>query len=114
MADTYPLVPNRITNVGIEYKTNIIEYEQGHEQRSSRWESGKKTFKLSHKMLEKDGGSYDTLLNFFNEKKGMFQKFYFVNHIDGITYEVRFNSDNLNFEHINAKFADCEVEVITC
>ncbi|MGA1846762.1 DUF2460 domain-containing protein [Deferribacter abyssi] len=112
MADTYPLQPNRIQTVGIQFKTTVVTFESGYEQRSADWNKPKKTFRLIHQYL--DEKSLKTLTDFFTEKKGGFQKFYFVNHIDGQTYTVRFKSDSLTVERVNAYFSNVEVEVVEC
>jgi len=112
MADTYPLQPNRITTVDVGFQTTIVAFESGYEQRSADWGKPKRTFKLTHKYLNET--ELGILVDFFIEKKGQFQKFYLVNHIDGKTYEVRFKSDRLTIERLNAYFSNVDVEVIEC
>lgn len=110
--DTYPLVPNRISNATPEFKTNIVKSESGHEQRSPNYSQPKKTFRLYHQLLNLN--ELAILTNFFVAKKGSYMKFYFVNHIDNVTYECRFVEDKLPIEFVNAYIANVTVELVTC
>jgi len=110
--DTYPLVPNRIASGGIEFKTTVVEYETGDEQRSADRSSPIRIFRLFHQIL--DNTNQKILEDFFVAKRGRAIKFYFVNHIDKVTYECRFHEDKLQFEYINALFANIILELRTC
>ncbi len=112
MGDTYPLVPNRISSFGTEFKTTIVKFEKGAEQRTANWDEGKKNWTLSHEMLSV--AEKDILEAFHESKRGAYQKFYFVNHHDGQTYEVRFKEDKLKFDPINAFFFNLIVDLVTC
>jgi len=111
MAD-YPITPNRITNIKSTFKTNVLTFENGVEQRSQRWRKSKKTFRLEHYFL--DSVNQKTLTDFFDEQKGQSGSFSFYNYRDGQTYTVRFNSDELDVQAINAGYANISVEVVTC
>lgn len=110
---TYPLTPNRITRAMPEYKTTTIKFERGYEQRSPDHDEPIITFQLQHQMLAV-ATELQTLINFFKARKGSYEKFYFVNHIDNVTYECRFSKDSLEIEYINAFFASVNVELKTC
>lgn len=113
MGDTYPLVPNRILGGDPEFKTTVIDFGKGHDQRCEEWPESKETFRLVHHAL-KVGDTLDTLVNFFKEKKGRLIKFYFANHIDGVTYEVNFKEDRLRIQYINSRYANVELELVKC
>lgn len=112
MADTYPLKPNRITNSTPEFKTTVVRFENGNEQRSASYAIPKTTFRLVHQAIGMQ--ELNIIVDFFKSRKGSYLPFYFVNHIDGKTYKVRFKEDKLNIEYINAYFANIDVELITC
>jgi phage-related protein len=113
MADTYPLVPNRITNIKPEFKTTIVKFEGGYEQRFSNHGKPRRTFRLEHQLLRQDT-EVPVLEAFFFKQRGAFGRFYLVNHIDGQTYTVRFKEDGLQIDYVNAKFANVTVEVVEC
>ncbi len=112
MGDTYPLVPNRIIESVPQFKTTIVSFEDGTEQRGTNWSENKTAFKLSHEALNTE--RLKILTDFFKEKKGAFRKFYFVNHHDGFAYEVRFASDKLSIQTVTSKIFNVDVELITC
>lgn len=112
MGTTYPLQPNRITETTPEWSTRILSYSDygGSEQRITTRSKPKRTFRLQHQYITKS--ELDIIINFFNEKKGAFLPFYFVNHVDSQTYTVRFKDDRLQITHINAYFFNVDVELI--
>jgi len=110
--DTYPLIPDRITSTAPEYKTTTVNFESGNEQRLANWSNPKTTFSLQHTYLSK--ARYDELMAFYKSKKGSWKKFYFVNHVDGETYTVRFKADAMTITHINAALYNVDVELVTC
>lgn len=108
----YPITPHRIKNVKPAFKTGVIEFENGVEQRYPNWSAQKKTFRLEHYALSTE--QQETFEDFFEEMKGQYGSFSFYNHRDGKTYNVRFAQDELDFEAINAGLANLTVEVVTC
>lgn len=110
--DTYPLIPDKIATSAPEFKTTIVDFESGNEQRLANWANPKTTFRLIHKFLTQERLS--ELLEFFKYKKGSWKKFYFINHHDGQTYTVRFKADSMSITNVNANLHDVEVEVVTC
>lgn len=112
MSDTYPLIPDRIASSSPEYKTTVINFESGNEQRLANWSKPKTTFRLIHQFLTTE--DLKILLNFFKEHKGGWKKFYFINHVMDETYVVRFKNDSMSITHINAKLHSVEVELVEC
>jgi uncharacterized protein (TIGR02217 family) len=108
--ETFPLVPDWINNTGLKFKTTVVDFESGYEQRTADWHKGKHSFALGWKIMNQT--EMDTLINFYNSRKGQFEAFLFNNHRDLIQYVVRFNTDAITFNHVNAYFSDVEVEVI--
>ncbi len=112
MADTYPLTPNRIVGITPEFKTTIIKFEGPYEQRLANWPNSLTGFRLYHQALTLS--ELQLLEDHFKDRQGAYLKFYFVNHIDGQTYEVRFKTDRLQIEPINARFFNVTTELVIC
>lgn len=112
MQDTFPLVPDRITNTTPEFSTNIVVYENHHEQRSPNISKPFITFKISFTYLT--AARLSVLRTFFDEHLGSCYQFYFVNHIDGQTYTVRFKTDKFPVSHTNVAWHNLEMELVTC
>jgi len=110
--DSYPLAPNRITSSGIKFKNTIVTSESGYEQRSSVQSLPIYTFRLIHELL--NANEQKMITDFFIAKKGQQTKFYFINHITGVTHECRFSAEKLSIDYVNAYFANIEVEIQTC
>ncbi|MBI9092202.1 MAG: DUF2460 domain-containing protein [Desulfobacterium sp.] len=66
MAD-YPATPLPVYTftAGVEFKTNVFEAENGSEQASSKWASGRRSFTLVYQQQDTD-----TVWAFFKAKKG--------------------------------------------
>lgn len=78
------------------FKTNIITYETGVEQRISRWATDRKRFKIHFDAIIK--ASADTILNFFIARKGAFEAFLWTNPEDSVQYTVRFDMDLMDLD----------------
>lgn len=110
---TFPLIPDRIKKITPEFKTTIVKFENGVEQRLANWNNDKKTLQIAFQYLSKD--NLDTLWDFFKARKGAFEKFYFVNHLENTTDIVRFKDDTFPTEFLNVSFAEnLKMELIKC
>ena len=111
---TYPLVPNKITVLKSEFKTTIIKFESGAEQRSPDRHTPIRRYKLTHDLLSYD--DMDDLREFYEDRKGSFQAFLFSNYLDsvGTTQRVRFVSDTLEIEEVSRTLFNVSVEIQTC
>jgi uncharacterized protein (TIGR02217 family) len=112
MEDTFPLVPDRLTQTTPEFSTNIVTFENHKEQRSARISTPFITFKIVFTYLTP--ARLQTLRTFFDEHMGSLYQFYFVNHIDGQTYTVRFKNDKFPVTHTNVAWHNLELELVTC
>ncbi len=92
MAD-FPLTPDYVITEGVGYKTNIVEFESGKEQRRAQWTSAKRKFHLEFK--NRPEADFQTLKTFFDSVMGQYGTFNFTNPIDGNIYVCRFASDTL-------------------
>lgn len=107
--DTYPKKPNAIEDTTIEFKTDVVKFGRGYEQRSAAWLKGKKAFTLRHMNLTLAERSL--LESFFEDREGGLKPFWFVNHNNGVTYQCVFAEDKLTFTHNNAKSFNLTVKI---
>jgi hypothetical protein len=110
--DIYPIKPNRISQTGSIFKTRIVEFENGVEQRSPQYFMRKRTFTLEHNTI--DNTKLAIIQDFFESMQGSYKAFLFNNHVDGLQYKVRFKDDTLQIERINAFFSNVRVDIIEC
>lgn len=99
MAD-FPLTPDFPVEETIRDKTLISEYDNGNEQRRSKWSAPLREFTLSFK--NRTTAEYQSLKNFILSKRVALISFTFTNPNDGTDYTVRFKDDNLRLSLINA------------
>lgn len=95
MAD-FPLTPDFVYTEEVQWNTLISKFENGYEQRRAKWSSPIRKFKLQFNNRTKD--DYDTLIAFFNTKKGAYSSFTFENPNDSTEYNVRFEADSIEFQ----------------
>lgn len=108
----YPLEPNRIKETTPKHRTAIKSYENGVEQRISRNFEVRETYTLVHYMINKE--KRDTLKNFFNDRKGSFEKFLFDNYESNEQVVVRFADDELKFERVGVERYNVSVRLVEC
>jgi hypothetical protein len=107
MTATFDYQYERAYKVSSQWNTIIDEVFSGKEQRRNQWSASRKKWVLTFDVLESD---VDAILAFFDARKGRYEAFNWVwqethptkgNSMggDGETYLVRFDSDELNFEH---------------
>jgi len=89
----FTYVPDYAFQETINYGTLITQYENGAEQRRSKWSSPRRSWSLNFSNLAE--GNKNNLVSFFNAKKGQFTSFTWTNHNDSTEYTVRFDEDSL-------------------
>ena len=87
-----PVVPDFPVLETIRHNTLVSEFENGFEQRRSKWASPLREFSLSWK--NRSQADYDSLSAFFNTKLGAFGTFTFESPNDSAEYTVRFKEDS--------------------
>lgn len=88
----FPVTPDFPVIETIKHNTLVSEFENGIEQRRSKWSLPIREFELTFK--NRDQADYDALVGFFNTKLGAFSTFTFDNPNDGQTYTCRFKEDS--------------------
>lgn len=94
----------------VEYKTLVTRFENGAEQRRSKWASPIRTFRLSYK--NRPESEVDTLKAFHATKKGSYTAFTFENPNDSTEYTVRFVSDKLDIQRVAYDVYDFAFDLI--
>lgn len=113
ISDTYPLVPNRIRSVSSDFKVQVVTFENAnYEQRLPKQGKTRRTFQLTHEMINNE--KLKILEDFWEDQKGQTFKFYFLDYIADEVRIVRFKSEALQVDRVNAKFSNVTVEVIEC
>lgn len=110
---TYPLKPNRISNVSLEYATQRVSFEESsYEQKVATRSTPKIVFSIEHYYLTQEDEK--TLTDFFKECKGPLRQFRFYNHVDDSYYTCSFVSDALKISRRNTEFSHVSLELETC
>jgi len=113
MADL-TLVPSRVTTINVEYKTKIVEFENGAEQRFALRASPLESYRLEWNLL--NSTELATLTTFFKTYLGPLKTWTIdddrVN--GGALTTVRFATDKLTIEKVNAYFSNVSAEVRMC
>lgn len=123
MTATFDYTYSRAYKISSQWNTAVDEMFSGNEQRRNLWTNSRKKWTLE---FDKNHTDFNSILAFFDARKGRYESFNWVwkdiHPItgeemggDGNTYLVRFDDDELNFEHIRkgyTKFQITFVEVI--
>ena len=100
----FPIEERVITN------TIIDEFENGVEQRRSKWSRTKRQFNLSFTNAPET--DYETLRDFYIAKNGQADSFTFDNPNDGVEYTVRFVEDSFKNRQKAYKIYDMSCSLI--
>lgn len=124
MTATFDFTYKRAYKVSSRWNTIVDDVFSGKEQRRNLWTNSRKKWILE---FDKNHTDFNSILAFFDARKGRYEAFNWewknVHPItneeiggDGETYLVRFDTDELGFEHIRkgyTKFQITLVEVIS-
>lgn len=107
------LKPNWITTVEVEFKTTVIEFENGTEQRLANWKYGKKRYSFNWNLMT--NSELAALENFFNLQCGQAESWKIVDdRISSNPTTLRFNSDKLKIDKVNSRLSNVTIEVKEC
>jgi len=106
------LKPDVIKRKKTKFNTTTKVFENGREQRFINWKTGKKRYELSWNVI--DATKLAELDTFFSNQGGMAKQWLFADTRIGGTRYVRFDSDELTVEPINAQFFNVSIEVMEC
>lgn len=109
MAD-FNFMPDFVYEEGVESSTIITEFENGVEQRRSKWGRVKRKFKLVFKNRTKS--EFEDVRDFFINKLGAYQSFTWENPNDNVVYTVRFEENGLTFRNKAFDVYDFELGLV--
>lgn len=106
----FPLQPDFPVEESLVQNTLISAYENGIEQRRSRFGTPLREFTLSFK--NRGISEFCCLRDFFNAQQGMLCTFNFQNINDGCCYNVRFKEDRLSLQLISYHVYSMEAALV--
>jgi len=111
--ETFPTTnprPNKIESTEHTYNnTEVVFEKQGYAQYFKNRNNDKQTFTLFYDHIT--AAEKNTLVLFFQARKGRYERFYFYNHVDGVTYTVRFADDKFPITHENSSFFSLTIKL---
>ena len=94
MAD-FTTLPDYVFEEEPKFNTLISKFENGFEQRRSKWSASLRRWRLVYK--NRTNADFTTFRDFLLNKKGAFSSFTWDNPNDSVTYNVRYETDTINF-----------------
>ena len=112
--DSNEVAPHFIKQVSPEFKTTVVEFENGWESRFANQHAGRATYRFEWKRLNLT--EMLAIKDFFDVQLGAFKAWYFQdNRISEKTLSLRFKTDKLIINKPeNAYMANISVEVVIC
>jgi phage-related protein len=118
--ETFDFYYERAYTAGVQFNTLVDEVVSGNEQRRDMWTNPRRKWRL-----EFNANNVDTeaIVNFFIARKGRKEAFYWVWEAtdpilnidkggDGGIYLVRFDTDELNFDHIAMGYTTFYIDLV--
>lgn len=96
---SYPLTPDSVISRSKDYDILITDPAFGREKRRARGNGSgqpRSTFVLEHRLIS--FAQKETLMRFFEARRGKWDEFIFTDPMDSATYTVRFDQDILEAE----------------
>lgn len=106
MAD-FTYTPDRVVEEEVVFNTLVSRFENGVEQRRSKWANPLRKWKLYFKIRTQT--EMEAVRDFFINKKGAYSSFTWTNPNDNVTYTVRFVEDSFKFERQHYQIYNFEV-----
>jgi uncharacterized protein (TIGR02217 family) len=108
--ETFPLTPDFPVVETPRFNTLVSTFDNGAEQRRSKWTAPLREFSLQFK--NRDKSEFDTLVAFFNSMLGAFTAFTFTNPNDATDYTVRFKDEQPKFSLTSFEKYTFEIQLI--
>ena len=102
------LMPDYVYDEEIKYKTLVTEFENGYEQRRTKWNAPLRKFTLSY--INRTSTELGTLKTLFTTKLGMATSFTWTNPNDSVEYTVRFQEDSFKFS--NKAYGVYDIDIV--
>ena len=110
----------RAYQISAQWNTVVDDVYSGSEQRRNLWTNPRRKWVLE---FSKDNTNSNAIMAFFNARKGRYEAFNWIwqeNHSvtgesiggDGQTYLVRFDHDELNFEHLALGYKNFQITLV--
>jgi len=110
----------RAYQISAQWNTVVDDVYSGGEQRRNLWTNPRRKWVLE---FSKDNANSNAIMEFFNARKGRYEAFNWIwqeNHSatgeamggDGQTYLVRFEHDELNFEHLALGYKNFQITLV--
>ena len=120
MTATFNYQYNRAYQASSSWNTIVDEVYSGGEQRRNLWTNPRRKWVLE---FSKDNTDSNAIMAFFNARKGKYEAFYWTWQAthpvtgeamggDGQQYTVRFDADELNFEHLALGYRKFQVTFV--
>ena len=106
----FPITPDFPVIETVRCSTIVSDFENGVEQRRSKWSTPLREFDLTFK--NRPQADYDALVAFFVAKLGSFSTFTFDNPNDGDTYTCRFKEDTFRASLKHYQIYDMEATLV--
>ncbi len=110
MPSDLTLKPDFVYEENIRFKTLVSEFENGYEQRRSKWAAPLRVFHLTYR--NRSSSDLGTLKTLFTTKMGMATPFTWTNPNDSVEYSVRFQEDSFNFQNKAYGIYDVEFTLV--
>ncbi len=106
---TFTDAPSYVYEEDINYRTSIIDLEDGGEQRSS-YGTARRVFTLNYDRATV--ASKDSILAFYDARFGRYESFSWLNPNDNVTYTVRFIPESIELEEVEDEMWNIKLQFI--
>ncbi len=93
--ETFTWTPHYVYERTPEWRTLRTEFESGRMQTRSKWASPRRRWHLVFRNITKTEAQ--AIIDFFNARKGRYERFYWTCPLDNAQYTVRFDNDALTW-----------------
>jgi phage-related protein len=120
MTEMFDFQYKRAFQVSVEWKTIVDDVYSGGEQRRNLWTQPRRKWVLE---FSKNSTDTNAIMDFFNARRGRYEAFNWVWQDvhpvtgenmggDGAVYTVRFDQDELNFEHLAMGYNKFQITLV--
>jgi len=120
MVETFSFQYKTAYKASVSFNTAVDEAYSGKEQRRNLWTNPRRKWVLEFDKNETDANS---IIDFFEARKGRYESFYWTWQAthgttskamggDGVQYRVRFENDELNFEHLALGYRTFQITLV--
>jgi len=100
--ETFSFTPSYVYERSPEWRTLRTEFESGKFQTRAKWSSPRRRWHLVFSKISKNEAQQ--IVDFFNARKGRYEKFYWTCPLDNVQYTVYFDSDSITWRITNPPY----------